>query len=133
MIQTKTVVAARGAPPRGRHRRHLAGALAVVAAAALLTAAQVAPAVAAQSHAAAPTASVSYTETYRPQFHFTPGQELDERPQRARSTTSGEYHLFFQYNPSGNTWGNMSWGHAVSRDLVHWNELPVAIPADDQN
>lgn len=73
-------------------------------------------------------AAATYTERYRPQFHFT-RTELDERPD-GLVYYQGWYHLFFQYNPSGNTWGNISWGHAISRDLVHWKQLPVAIPAD---
>ena len=43
----------------------------------------------------------------------------------------GTYHLFFQYNPKGKKWGNMSWGHAISKDLVNWEEQPVALPCEE--
>lgn len=72
-----------------------------------------------------------YHEQYRPQFHFTPAQNWMNDP-NGLIYYKGRYHLFFQFNPSGNTWGNMSWGHAVSTDLVHWKQLPLAIPQDDK-
>ena len=74
----------------------------------------------------------SYDQPWRPQYHFTPPQNFMND---ANGTVfyKGEYHLFYQYNPEGQVWGHMSWGHAVSTDMVHWKNLRVALREDPGN
>lgn len=70
----------------------------------------------------------TYNELYRPQYHFTPAQNWMNDP-NGLVYYNGIYHMYYQYNPGGNTWGAMSWGHATSNDLTHWKQQPVALQA----
>jgi fructan beta-fructosidase len=71
----------------------------------------------------------SYNQPWRPQYHFTPSHNFMNDP-NGMVFYKGEYHLFYQLNPEGQVWGHMSWGHAVSTDMVHWEHLSLAISED---
>lgn len=77
------------------------------------------------------TSNPIHTEHWRGRLHFSPQRHWINDP-NGLVWLEGEYHLYYQYNPFGDQWGHMSWGHAVSTDLLHWQELPVAIPEDER-
>ena len=68
-------------------------------------------------------------EKFRPAYHHTPQYGWMNDP-NGMFYKDGEWHLYYQYNPYGSLWENMTWGHSVSKDLVHWEALPLAIEAD---
>ncbi len=76
-----------------------------------------------------PVAQQVFHEQYRPQIHFSPQQHWINDP-NGMVFYNGVYHLFFQYYPDSTIWGPMHWGHATSKDLIHWKQQPIALYPD---
>lgn len=72
----------------------------------------------------------TYSHKYRPQIHYSPEKNWMNDP-NGMFYDDGLYHLYYQYNPFDERWGHMSWGHATSEDLVHWEHHPVALMEED--
>lgn len=70
-----------------------------------------------------------YKEPYRPQIHFSPKEKWMNDP-NGMVYYKGTYHLFYQYYPDSTVWGPMHWGHATSKDLIHWQHQPIALYPD---
>ncbi len=71
-----------------------------------------------------------YQDAHRPQFHFTPAEKWMNDP-NGLVYNQGVYHLFYQYYPEDIVWGPMHWGHAISKDMVYWENKPIALFPDE--
>ena len=76
-----------------------------------------------------PIAQDVYQELHRPQLHFTPKANWMNDP-NGMYYYKGKYHLFYQYYPDSTVWGPMHWGHAESKDMLHWEHLPIGLYPD---
>lgn len=111
---------------------HLSRRQLLAASAAVVVAFSVASCTASPTPVPAPTGPApSASDPWRPVAHLTAEKNWLNDP-NGLVYHDGTYHAFYQYNPRANSWGNMSWGHSTSTDLVHWEQQPVAMEASPQ-